>query len=199
VKRTVQGLLEAVSARSTIPLGYEGLAPRLDVGWQSGYPQEVCRGKLGLMSPRLPSAFRYDFAVYDRTGQIAVLLEAKRKGGTDAAWASEWHAMVVDRMTGPTDARIVLVALDHVYAWRPHAEASAPPDWIGDAQAILGPYFSRLRIEPNTIDPGVFEEIVGLWLRDLVMGRMPEEAVVGDVQDVINAIRDGEIVEQVAA
>src|SRR5688500_11759010 len=129
------------------------------------------------MKPRSQSAFRYDFAVYDRAGHVAVLLEAKRKVDTDPSWASEWHAMVVDRMAGPTDAKIVLVALDRLYGWRPHANAAAPPDWTADAREMFRPYFDRLRIEPTAIEPRLFEEIVGLWLRDVAQGKTPEGAI----------------------
>lgn len=151
------------------------------------------------MTPRSPGAFRYDFAVYDRAGHVAVLLEAKRRDATDPSWASEWHSMVVDRMAGPNEAPIVLIALDRLYGWRPGAEASAPPDWTVDARELLKPYFDRLRIEPTAIEPRLFEEIVGLWLRDVAEGKMNDEALVGDAHDVITAIRDGEVVEQVAA
>jgi hypothetical protein len=151
------------------------------------------------MTPRSPGAFRYDFAVYDRVGHVAVLLEAKRRVATDPSWAREWHAMVVDRMAGPNEATIVLIALDRVYGWRPGAEPSAAPDWTVDAREMLKPYFDRLRMDPKTIEPRVFEEIIGLWLRDVAEGKVSDETLVGDAREFIRAIRDGEIVEQVAA
>lgn len=151
------------------------------------------------MTPRSPGAFQYDFAVFDRTGRVAVLLEAKRRDATDPSWASEWHSMMVDRMAVPSEAQVVLIALDRLYGWRPGAGASAPPDWTADARELLKPYFDRLRIEPTAIEPRLFEEVVGLWLRDVAEGKMNDEALVGDAHDVITAIRDGEVVEQVAA
>ncbi|HEY5959741.1 MAG TPA: hypothetical protein VIV60_24475 [Polyangiaceae bacterium] len=151
------------------------------------------------MVPRNPDAFRYDFAVYDRSGHVTVLLEAKRKVATDPSWAREWHSMIVERTAVPNEAQIVLVALDRLYGWRPGAGASAPPDWTVDAREMLRPYFERLHIEPTRIEPRLFEEVVGLWLRDVAQGRIGEEAIVSGARDVISAIREGEIVERAAA
>jgi hypothetical protein len=43
---------------------------------------------------------------------------------------------------------------------------------------MLRPYFERLHIEPSRIEPRLFEEVVGLWLRDVAQGRIGEEAIV---------------------
>jgi hypothetical protein len=149
------------------------------------------------MAPRTPS-FPYDFAVYDRDGHVVALFEAKRRKDTDRSWATAWHETIARTATGATAATVVLVALDRVYGWRPHAEATASPDWSEDARSILHPYFERLRIEPSKVAPSVFETVVGMWLRDLAGGWTPEAPVTNEARDLISAIRDGEVVEQVA-
>ena len=127
------------------------------------------------------------------------LLEVKRRFGTDPSWARKWHATVVERMEQPADANVVLVAPDRIYAWSPGADASANPDWTFDASPWLAPYFARLKIPVREVDPHVFEEIVGLWLRDVVQGELPEGSDVGSAGDLLNALRGGEVVQQVAA
>jgi hypothetical protein len=107
--------------------------------------------------------------------------------------------MVVDRTEGSKDAQIVLMALNRLYGWRPGADASAPPDWTVDARELLKPYFDRLRIESTAIEPRLFDEAVGLWLRDVAEGKVNDETLVGDAHDVIAKIRDGEVVELVVA
>ena len=142
--------------------------------------------------------FQYDFAVYDRLGQLSVLLEAKRRARTDSAWAGAWHASAIDRMSHPVTANVVLVALDHIYAWRPESPASAEPDWSLDSRPWLEPYFTRLKIDSNEVDPRVFESIVALWLQDLVRGETPgSDAEPG--HGLFETMRGGEVVLQVPA
>lgn len=128
-----------------------------------------------------------------------MLLEAKRRFGTDPSWARAWHATILERTERPVDANVVLVALDRIYAWRPGADASAKPDWIFDAGPWLAPYFARLKIPVTEVAPSVFVEIVGLWLRDVVQGKLPEGSDATSAVDLLAALREGEVVEQVAA
>src|SRR5712671_5844708 len=117
------------------------------------------------MSPASQGRFRYDFAVYDSQGRLSVLVEAKRRFGTDPSWAREWHASTVKRMNRPVEASVVLFAADRVYVWRPGADEAAQPDSTFEAGPWLAPYFTRLKIPANEVDPRVFEAIVGLWLQ----------------------------------
>jgi hypothetical protein len=128
-----------------------------------------------------------------------VLLEVKRRFGTDSSWARAWHAIVVERVERTADANIVLVTPDRIYAWRPGAGVSANPDWTFDAEPWLAPYFARLKIPVTEVDPHVFEEIVGLWLRDIVRGELPEGSDAGSPGGLLDALRGGEVMEQVAA
>jgi hypothetical protein len=151
------------------------------------------------MNPGARGKFRYDYAVYDDEGRLVALLEAKRQFGTDPSWARAWHAMMAERMDRPADVNVVLVAPDHIYAWRPGADASANPDWTFDAGPWFAPYFKRLKIPAREVAPSVFEAIVGLWLRDVVEGELPEGSDVGGARDLLEALRGGEVVQQVAA
>jgi hypothetical protein len=102
-------------------------------------------------------------------------------------------------MGRPPETPILLVAPDRIYAWRPGADASANPDWTLDARAWLAPYFNRLKIPVIEVDPHVFEAIVGLWLRDVVQGELPEGNDIGGAKGLFDALRGGEVVQQVAA
>lgn len=143
--------------------------------------------------------FRYDFSVYDRRGRLLAVVEVKRRFGTNPSWAREWHAGVMERMDQPVDVNVVLVAPDRIYIWRPGADESANPDWIIDAGPWFAPYFARLKIPLAAVDPRIFEEIVGLWLRDVVQGELPEDSDRGSAGDLLEALQGGEVVQQVAA
>lgn len=151
------------------------------------------------MSSATLGGFCYDFAVYDDHGRLSAVLEAKRRLGTDLAWARAWHATAVERMVQPVAANVVLVVPDRIYAWRPGAGPTADPDWSLDAEPWLEPYFTRLEIPVAEVDPKVFEAIVELWLQDVVQGQLPTGGHTQPARGLLDALRGGEVVTQVAA
>ncbi len=151
------------------------------------------------MSAESHKKLPYDFVVCDSRGRLFALVEAKRRLVTNPIWARDWHETVVKHMTRPTDANVVLFALDHVYVWRPGATESASPDWTYEVGPWLAPYFARLRIAAKDVDPRVFEQIVGLWLQDVVRGAPPVSGDHGTAEPLVDGLRGGEVVQQAAA
>jgi hypothetical protein len=142
---------------------------------------------------------RYDFAVYDDHGRLSAVLEAKRRFGTDTPWARAWHESLVENMDQPAGASVVMITPERIYAWRPGASAAAEPDWVLDAVPRLAPYFTRLKIPVGEVHPHVFEQIVGMWLRDVVQRALPEGADAGGDGGLLDVLRGGQVVEQDAA
>jgi hypothetical protein len=139
-----------------------------------------------------------DFAVYDSNGRLSTYVEAKRRFKTTEAWAREWRATTMASMTGPLGASVVLVTPDRVYVWRPRADESTHPDWTFESRGWFAPYFARLQIVAEDVDPRVFEEIVLLWLHDIVSGAFPRHGDVENEGKLLEVFRGGEVV-QVAA
>jgi hypothetical protein len=142
---------------------------------------------------------RYDFAVYDPHGRLTALVEVKRRFGTDRSWAKKWHATMAGNANQPADANVVLVVPDRVYVWRPGASESANPDWTFESAPWLAPYFSRLKIPVEEVAPRTFEEIVGLWLQDVVGGEFTQGGDVRTAEPLLDALRGGEVVRDAAA
>lgn len=142
---------------------------------------------------------RYDFAVYDPDGRLSALVEVKRRFGTDQSWAKKWHATMAGNASQPAEANVVLVVPDRVYVWRPGAGESANPDWTFESTLWLAPYFSRLKIPvEEMVAARTFEEIVGLWLQDVVGGAFMQGADVGAAEPLLDVLRGGEVVRAVA-
>jgi hypothetical protein len=137
--------------------------------------------------------------VYDSQGQLVVLVEAKRRFGTTPAWAREWHEIMMERADRPINATVVLVVPDRAYVWRPGADNSAAPDVSFEAGPWFEPYFTRLQIPVREVAPHVFEQIVGLWLRDVVEGEPPRSDTPERASALFSGLRGGEVVEQMAA
>lgn len=151
------------------------------------------------MAPRSPGRLPCDFAVYDGHGQLLALVETKRRFGTTLSWAREWHEIVMERVDRPINATVVLVVPDRVYVWHQGADKSAFPDRSFEAGPWFEPYFTRLKIPAHEVAPHVFEQIVGLWLRDIVEGEQPRDDTAGRASDLFSELRGGEVVEQMAA
>lgn len=151
------------------------------------------------MSPASRERFRYDFSVYDSRGRLAAVVEAKRQFGTDPSWARAWHEIVAEHTDPPADANVVLFVPDRVYVWRPGADKSANPDWTFEAGPWLAPYFARLKIPVTEVVPHIFDEIVGLWLQDVVHGELPDSSDIRGAEHLLDVLHGGEIVQQAAA
>jgi hypothetical protein len=144
--------------------------------------------------------FQYDFAVYDDDGRLSAVVEAKRRFGTDSSWARAWHDTLVENRDQPAGATIALVTPERIYAWRPGAGVAAEPDWDLDARAWFAPYFTRLKIPVDQVHAHVFEQIVGMWLRDVVESEVPEGAAAAEgAGGLLDVLRGGRVVEQDAA
>jgi hypothetical protein len=141
----------------------------------------------------------YDFAVYDDLGQLTVLLDTYGGAGLSRSWAREWHEMAAERMRSPLEAIVMLVSLDRIYGWRRRAEASSEPDWEIDATPLFHPYFARTKISPVDVFPSIFKQIVLMWLNDVADGAVASEAGGTAGSPLLQQLRGGEIIEQVAA
>jgi hypothetical protein len=150
-------------------------------------------GRLHTASPR--GAFRFDFALCDPQGRVTALVEAKAKVKTNVDWAIEWRFNSIARTTGSAPPAMVLVAVDSVYGWSAAAKAREAPSWIVAADTLLHPYFERLRLDREKVGPRVYEDVVRLWLQDVVEGRLSTRPA-----DVMNAFfsesRGGRILEE---
>lgn len=162
-------------------------------------PPAPRQGYISGMAKGSRTRFQYDFAVYDDHGRLSAVLEAKRRFGTNSSWAQAWHKAIVENMEQPAGASVALITPERIYAWRPGASAVAEPDWVLDAVPWLTPYFSRLKISATEAHPHVFEQVVGMWLRDVVQRGLPEGVDAGGGGGLLDALRGGQVVEQDAA
>lgn len=144
-----------------------------------------------------PKRFVFDFAVYDAQGQLVALLEAKRRFHTDIDWAKAWYEMLQDRLGRPVNTPVWMITPDRLYTWPPQADRSAAPRVL-DAAPLLEPYFKRLQIPADSVDPRVFEAIVGLWLRDVAEDEPPPTHGNLD-KELLDALRGSEVISEFAA
>jgi hypothetical protein len=138
----------------------------------------------------------FDFAGYDRSGRLAVLVEAKRRDGTDVSWASKLRRNLLAHGDPPEADLFVVVVPDWLYVWRASSPIDALPDHVVDARPLLGPYFARVGVTAETIAPEAFEMLVSWWLDDLTRREVTEDSLIPSV--LPNAVRGGRIEREAA-
>lgn len=142
---------------------------------------------------------QYDFAAYDRAGQLKVVVEAKRRTHTSAEWASKFRRNLMAHGNAPPSELFAIVAPDKIYVWRGGAPLDARPDTEIDARPILAPYFERARVDPERIDALAFELLVAWWLEDIARreGAAADDPLNGS--GLPQALAGGRIAREVAA
>jgi hypothetical protein len=112
-----------------------------------------------------------DLVVYDRSGQIILIAEIKKKKGVSAEWAAKWRRNMISHGALP-DAKFFMIALpERFYLWKNAgnmAKLDAPTFEI-DAEPVLKPYLDESGISSEDITPQSFELIVTSWLNSILM------------------------------
>jgi hypothetical protein len=107
-----------------------------------------------------------DFSIYDHTGKLTAVAEAKKKPGITRTWAAKWARNFRAHEHRAAPAYLLLVTPDHVYLWDPQKQsAEADPTYIFDANSLFQSYLSRPVVDPERMSPQAFELLVGSWLQ----------------------------------
>jgi hypothetical protein len=141
----------------------------------------------------------YDLAGYDRDGQLALVVEVKRRPHTTGEWAAAFRRNLLAHGDPPRARLFALIVPDRIYTWRVGAPAEAAPDAEIDARPLFESYFERAHADPEQIDPMAFELLVAWWLQD--MARADHEVVDPNLErsGLLRALAGGRIVREAAA
>jgi hypothetical protein len=141
-----------------------------------------------------------DFAVYDRSGQLAAVAEAKKKAGTSMDWAAMWFRNFIQHAQS-TPPYLLLATPDTVYLWQ-RGVASSPPRVLKGSD-IFRTYFERSHLSPSDVSPQAFELVVGAWLHDVLSDLwQPVNAELRAPlveSGFLDAVRQGRVESQAAA
>lgn len=117
-----------------------------------------------------------DISVYDRNGDIVMIVEIKVKTGTNAAWAADMYNKLFNEKKIPQTARYFLLALpDRLYLWEkgPHTREHMEPDWVIDPLPFLNPYYQRIGRAPGSLGHDSFEMVFSSWLSEIFLADTP--------------------------
>ena len=119
----------------------------------------------------------WDLSVDNRNGQLALVVEVKRKTNVSPEWAAKLRRNILAHGTFPKAPYFLMVFPDKFYLWS-NAEADqdqSEPTYTIDASPILQPYFERAGVIADQISGESLELIVTSWLGEIIHSeQLPE-------------------------
>ncbi|MDI9637026.1 hypothetical protein QM565_14820 [Geitlerinema splendidum] len=119
----------------------------------------------------------WDLSVDNRNGQLALVVEVKRKTNVSPEWAAKLRQNILAHGTFPKAPYFLMVFPDQFYLWS-NAETDrdrSEPTYIIDASPILQPYFERAGVTADQISSNSLELIVTSWLGEIIHSdRLPD-------------------------
>lgn len=119
----------------------------------------------------------WDLSVDNRNGQLALVVEVKRKTNVSPQWAAQLRHNILAHGTFPKAPYFLMVFPDKFYLWS-SAEADqeqSEPNYTIDAYPILQPYFERAGVASDQISKDSLELIVTSWLGEIIHAdQLPE-------------------------
>jgi hypothetical protein len=120
---------------------------------------------------------RWDLSVDNRSGQLTLVVEVKRKTNVSPEWAAKLRRNILAHGTFPQAPYFLMVFPDKFYLWS-NAEAyqdQSEPTYAIDASPILQPYFERAGVAADQISGASLELIVASWLGEIMhSNQLPE-------------------------
>lgn len=98
------------------------------------------------------------------------MIEAKRRLGTNGSWAAQFRGNLLAHGEPPAADLLAIIVPDRLYVWRSSDPPAAQPAYEIDARPLLAPYFERIGVRPEQIQPMAFEVLISWWLNDLAQG-----------------------------
>ena len=142
---------------------------------------------------------QFDFTIYDDSGRPRAIVEAKRSLGTDSVWAAQLRRNWLEHGPLPPSDAFILIVPDRIYMWNGLAPDEALPDFEFDARPLFAPYFQRINVTAERIDPQVFEMLVAWWLEDIASRAPSSERQEKLPPSLRDAVAGGRIVSSAAA
>jgi hypothetical protein len=150
---------------------------------------------------------RVDYCLYNSRGDLVAAVEAKRQAGTSEKWAAQFRRNLLAHQVLMRAPFFLIVTSDRIYLWKQPDralddadDADRLPDASLDARSNFQPYFEKIGVNSRTVDPLVFETLVGSWLRDLMRHtEAVQELENQSLAGFVKAIQGGRLVYEQAA
>lgn len=144
-----------------------------------------------------------DFAVFDESGQLALVVRATTQADVDTDWATAWYRNYLGHSWRSRQPFVLLATPHNLYVWKAGPTSESTPAATADAQRVFSPYFSGDAARLSDLSRPAFEFIVGAWLDDLSHGLWkptePDQLSALVDTGLVHAIENGRVVADIAA
>ena len=148
--------------------------------------------------------FRADLAIYNKNGQLALVVEAKNKLNTSSSWAAKMRRNMLAHGLMPNTRFFLLALPDHFYLWKDAGVVPeiVPPDYEIDPKSFLHSYYDGAEMPLNSLTGENFELVISSWLSKLLQ----TDILPPELQDqewlvksgLFDAIKHGHLAAEVA-
>ncbi|OJH36061.1 hypothetical protein [Cystobacter ferrugineus] len=124
------------------------------------------------------------------------MIEAKRRLRTDGSWAAQILGNLLAHGQPPPADLLAIIVPDRLYIWRSSDPPHAPPAYEIDTRPLLAPYFERIGVRPEQIQPMAFEALVSWWLNDLARGDVAPVTQELSKSGLLDAVSGAQIIHE---
>jgi hypothetical protein len=140
-----------------------------------------------------------DIAVYGSDGNLALIVEVKKKVSTSTSWAAMMRRNLAAHGQFSEAPFFLLAVPDRFYFWKNQTSSLEPiePDFVLEAEPILRPYIEKAGFEANRLTENSLELIIASWLSEIVQGEAQDSSVPNNnwlwKSGFINALHGGRV------
>jgi hypothetical protein len=149
--------------------------------------------------------FNADMAVYDKTGQLVLVVEAKNKLATSKSWAEKMRRNMLAHGLMPNSRFFLLALPDRFYLWKDAGIAPEiiSPDYEIDPRSFLQAHYNWSELSLDSLTGESFELVISSWLSKLLQANsLPSDLQEQDwlvESGLFEAIKLGHITTQIPA
>ena len=147
--------------------------------------------------------FQADMAIYDKAGQLALVVEAKNKLDTTSDWAARMRRNLLAHGLMPNTRFFLLALPDRFYLWKDAGVIPeiGPPHYEIDPKPLLRPYYNDTDPLNGLLTGASFELVVSSWLNtllqtDILPAELQEQEWLVE-SGLFEAIKSGHLAAQV--
>lgn len=130
-----------------------------------------------------------DIVAFDKSGQLALIVEVKCKFGTSVEWAKRMRRNLYAHGFLPSVPYFLIALPDKFYLWvnaGREAEEIEPTMEI-DPTSFLRPYYDRAGVAPDALTGKTFELIIAGWLDSVMRADSPADLEANDLDQLANS------------
>lgn len=122
---------------------------------------------------------QWDLSVYNRNGQLTLVVEVKSKAGVSSDWAARLRHNIFAHGIFPKAPYFLMAFPEKFYLWANNDAylVQSEPTYIVEPHSILQPYLERAGVTAKQISSQSLELIIASWLGEIIYSEKPPKNI----------------------